>query len=279
MPPPPKPTPAPAAVLVPVPEAPWERADTKHTLVDIGWVSVPPKVRHRGGEYDLLVHFHGGKDNQVGNVERAGLQAVYVSVNLGNGSSEYGSAYRVPAAWPRLLAHTTKVLTDEHKLPATGPRRVALSAWSAGFASLKEVLAQPGAMELADAVLISDGLFTSFDKNNAPDLAGYVNVVAFGRQAMRGEKLFVSTHASIPTVGYPDTTATTYALLEQLGLPRTATPGSLGPRGMRRLYEVRVGDLYVAGYEGVTAKDHIDQLRGMGEAHYRMLETRWAKVP
>ncbi len=258
-------------------EPPWERADTKHTLVDIGWVSVPPKVRHRGGQYDLLVHFHGGKDNQVGNVERAGLQAVYVSVNLGNGSSQYGSVYRDPGAWPKLLSHTTKVLIDEHKLPATGPRRVALSAWSAGFASLKEVLAQPAATELTDAALISDGLFTSFDKNNAPDLGSYGPVLDFARRSLRGEKLFVSTHASIPTVGYPDTTQTTYAVLEHLGLSRVPTPGALGPRGMRRLYEVREGDLYVAGYEGVTAKDHIDQLRGMGEAHYRLLEQRWGR--
>ena len=61
-------------------------------------------------------------------------------------------------------------------------------------------------------MLLSDGLFTSFERGQAPDLSGYVPLLSFCREALDGKKLFVSTHTSIPTVGYANTTETTLAV-------------------------------------------------------------------
>jgi hypothetical protein len=61
-----------------------------------------------------------------------------------------------------------------------------------------------------------------------------------------------------------------------IALPKTPS-SNVGPREMKELYAVDKGSFHVRGYEGVTAKDHVQQARAMGETLYPYLKTRWAK--
>jgi hypothetical protein len=51
---------------------------------------------------------------------------------------------------------------------------------------------------------------------------------------------------------------------------------AIGPRGMREIYESHRGSFHVAGFEGMTAKDHIDHIKGMSETLLPYLRDRWA---
>ena len=65
---------------------------------------VPTFFRPVAGTYDLVVHFHGIPSLQEENFERAHLNAIVVSVNLGIASDAYSNAFRAPGSFDALLA-------------------------------------------------------------------------------------------------------------------------------------------------------------------------------
>src|SRR5579872_4194308 len=57
---------------------------------------VPTFFQPVDGLYDLVVHFHGIPSLQEDNFERARVNAVVVTVNLGIASDAYAAAFRAP---------------------------------------------------------------------------------------------------------------------------------------------------------------------------------------
>jgi hypothetical protein len=236
---------------------------------------VPTFFRPVDGTYDLVVHFHGIPSLQEDNFERAHVNAIVVSVNLGLASDAYSGAFRAPGSFDVLLQQTQRALDQTERAPGAKLGRIALSAWSAGFASVGAILKQPGVADRVDAVLLADGPHTMYDGPHHIYEPGMEKWVRFAEAAMRGEKLFALTHSSIQTLGYPSTTETIGELLRETSVDKTATE-AVGPRGMRAIYESHRGSFHVGGYEGQTAKDHIDHIKGMAETLLPYLRARWS---
>jgi hypothetical protein len=211
---------------------------------------------------------------QEDNFERAHVNAVVVSVNLGVASDAYSDAFRAPGSFDALLAQTQRALDKTGRAPGAHVGRIALSAWSAGFASVGSILKQPGMADRIDAVLLADGPHTMYDATHHIYEPGMEKWVRLAQAAMRGEKLFALTHSSIPTIGFPSTTETIGELLKLASVEKEPHP-AIGPRDMREIYECNVGDFHVAGYEGQTKKDHIDHIKGMSETLLPLLRERW----
>ncbi len=238
---------------------------------------VPPWFHPQAGGYDLIVHFHGLRELQEKNIEQARLNVAVVSINLGVGTDPYAAAFRDRKAFEKLLEETDGELGRSGRSGGAKLRRLALSAWSAGFVSVQRVLAHRDLADRVDAVLLADGFFTSYSNLekktiNTGSLAPFVDLAG---AATRREKLFVITHTAIPTVGYPSVTDTVGKLLEMSALERTPS-SEVGPKQMKLTYVVDKGDLHVHGYAGVTAADHVNQLRAAGETLYPYLHDRWA---
>lgn len=234
---------------------------------------------HRGN-YDLIVHFHGLGKIQEGNLEKTRINAAVVSINLGAGTDHYSSAFRDPQSFPKLLAETHDELVKSGRIPANARLgRLALSAWSAGYVSVERVMSEATNAEKIDAVLLADGFFTSFtDKKkrtiNTKPLDRFVRLAEL---AERDEKLFAITHSAIPTADYPSMDEVCGKFLELLSVPK-APSKLVGPRNMHETYAADRGSFHLKGYEGVTAKDHIDQIRAMGETLWPYLRERWEKA-
>ncbi len=241
---------------------------------------VPTFFQPEGGTYDLVVHFHGIPSLQEESFERAHVNAVVVSVNLGIASDAYSNAFRAPGSFEQLLQQTQRALDHTGRAPGATLGRVALSAWSAGFASVSAILSQPGAADRVDAVLLEDGPHTMYDAPGHIYEPGIQKWVRFAQAAMRGDKLFALTHSSIPTIGYPSTTETIGALLRETSVEKVpAAPSQApGPRGMREIYESHRGDFHVAGFQGQTKNDHIDHIKGMSETVLPYLRERWTSA-
>lgn len=240
---------------------------------------VPPWFHPRKDGYDLVVHFHGMRELQEKNIEQAHLDVAIVSVNLGVGTDPYSAAFRDPKSFTKLLENVDAELAKSGRSAGKPLRRLALSAWSAGFVSVQRVLASREHAEKVDAVLLADGFFTSYtnlEKKtiNAESLAPFVELAG---AAARHERLFVITHTAIPTTGYPSVGDTVGKLLELASLERGPAPGDPQPRGMKPTYAVDRGDLHVHGFGGVTAADHVNQIRAMGETVYPYLRERWGQ--
>jgi hypothetical protein len=235
---------------------------------------VPSFFRSLGGAYDLVVHFHGIASLQEENFERAHINAVVVSVNLGVASDAYANAFRAPGSFDALLKQAQRALDETGRAPGARLGRLALSAWSAGFASVGSILRQPGVAERVDAVLLADGPHANYIAPHRVNDGALERWAHIADAAIRGEKLFALTHSSIPTTGYPSTTETVAELLKLESVEKVPTQAA-GPRGMRAIYESHCGDFHVEGFEGQTAKDHIDHIKGMSDTLLPYLRERW----
>jgi hypothetical protein len=237
---------------------------------------LPPWFSPQATGYDLIVHFHGLGRLQEANVERAHLNVAVVSVNLGVGTDQYGNAFRDGAAFEKLLAEVEEEIDKSGRRRGAHLRRLALSAWSAGYVSVARVLALPQVVDRVDAVLLADGFFTSFTNikkrtMNTEPLEKWVHLV---EAASQGTKLLAITHTTIPTGDYPSVEEVVAKLLEMTSTSKVPT-NTVGPKDMKEIYAVDRGSFHVKGYEGVLAGDHIKQIKMMGETLYPYLKARW----
>ena len=237
-------------------------------------VWVPPRVR-RPDHLALVVHFLGAAwlpEQAVAGLERPTVAAV---VNLGAGSGIYDRTYSDPAAFDSLLARSARAASSVIGRPVRFTH-ITLVGFSAGHGAVRAILRDPAHFARVDAVLLLDGMHTSYVPEGTPLAAGgkvdTTNLVAFerfARAAMRGEKRFLVTHSEIFPGTFASTTETADWLLAALGLRRTPVL-RWGPRGMQQLSEVKSGGFELMGFAGNSAPDHIDQLHAMPEMLRRL---------
>ena len=228
------------------------------------------------GGYDLIVHFHGTGKLQEGNLDRSQINAAVVSINLGVSTELYANAFRDPQSFQKLIAEAQDEIEKSGRGQNAKLRRIALSAWSAGFVSVAKIMSDPASAARVDAVVVADGFFTSLTniKKRTVNGASIERFVTLAEAATKDEKLFTITHCSIPTVDYASTEETAAKLLEMTSSTKTPSK-NVGPKNMHETYAVDRGAFHVKGYEGVTAGDHIKQIAAMGETMYPYLKTRW----
>jgi acetyl esterase/lipase len=219
---------------------------------------------------DLVVHFHGAawlSEQAVAGINDHTVAAV---LNLGTGSGVYDRSFSDPAAFDSLLAGVTRVVSTEIGKDAR-IGHITLVGFSAGHGAVRAILRDPRQFARVDAVLLLDGMHTSYVPEGKPLAAGgaldTTNLAAFAnfaRAAIRGEKRFVVTHSEIFPGTFASTTETADWLLHELGLHRTPVL-RWGPGGMQQLSEAKAGNFELLGFAGNSAPDHIDQLHAMPE--------------
>jgi hypothetical protein len=238
------------------------------------WVSDRARA---ADSFDLVVHFLGAAWLPEQAVAALDDRTVAAVVNLGAGSGAYQRPFTDPAAFDSLLAGVTReVSAVAGRAARIG--RVALVGFSAGHGAVRTILRDPRHFERVDAVLLLDGMHTSYVPEGTVLAAGgtldttnLAAFAAFARAAMRGEKRFVVTHSMIFPGTFASTTETADWLIHALGLHRTPVL-RWGPRGMQQLSEVRAGRFEVLGFAGNSAPDHIDHLHAMPELLARTLK-------
>ena len=155
--------------------------------------------------------------------------------------------------------------------------RVTLVGFSAGHGAVRAILREPRHFAAVDAVLLLDGMHTSYVPERTVLADGgtldTTNLAAFARfaaAAVRGEKRFVVTHSEIFPGTFASTTETADWLLAALGLRRTPVL-RWGPRGMQQVGEASAGRFELLAFAGNSAPDHVDQLHAMPELLARTL--------
>lgn len=227
--------------------------------------------------FDLVVHFHGSAwlaEQAVAGIDDHTVTAV---VNGGSGSGGYDRAFSDPSAFDSLLAGvTSEVSAVIGRAGRIG--RVTLVGFSAGHGAIRAILRVPRHVAKVDAVLLLDGMHTSYMPEGTVlsfggtlDTTNLMAFADFARAAMRGEKRFLVTHSEIFPGTFASTTETADWLLRSLGLHRTPVL-RWGPRGMQQLSEVRVGRFALLGFAGNAAPDHVDQFHAMPELLAQVLQ-------
>jgi hypothetical protein len=237
---------------------------------------VPDHARTRD-VIDIVVHFHGAAwlpEQAVAGLDEHTVTAV---VNLGAGSGAYDRGFADPTSFDSLLAGVMREVSAVIG-NAAHVGHVTLVAFSAGHGAVRAILREPRHFAIVDAVLLLDGMHTSYVPDGTVLAAGgtldTTNLVAFAdfaRAAIRGEKRFVVTHSEIFPGTFASTTETADWLISALGLGRTPVL-RWGPRGMQQLSEVRAGRFELLGFAGNSAPDHVDHLHALPELLARLIK-------
>jgi hypothetical protein len=237
-------------------------------------VWIPDGVR-RADDLGLVVHFLGAAWLPEYAVSRLGGNTVAAVVNLGAGSGIYDRAFADPAAFDSLLAGVAREVAGALGGEARF-RRVTLVGFSAGHGAVRAILREPRHFARVDAVLLLDGMHTSYVPEGTVLAAGGTldprnldAFVRFAEAAVRGEKRFLVTHSEIFPGTFASTTETADYLLHALGLRRTPVL-RWGPRGMQQLSEVHAGGFELLGFAGNSAPDHVDHFHAMPEMLARL---------
>lgn len=238
-----------------------ERPAGRREKLSIGALFLPERLKLKD-QTPLFVHFHGGTWLPEAAAAKAGGTAV-IAVQLGAGSSTYARPFSDPEAFGKLIEEA-EIKAGVKFAP------ISLTAWSAGYGAVREILKVPRYYERIARVLLIDGLHTGYRGGRPGPLESELETesleifVRFARDAVAGKKRMVVTHSEIFPGTFASTTETADYLLRQLGLKRRAVL-EWGPRGMQKLSETRAGRLLVIGYAGNSAPDHVDQLHALPE--------------
>jgi hypothetical protein len=215
--------------------------------------------------YDVILHFHGAHPYVRDLVEKANIDAVVAVFNAGNGAEKYSQGFGAGGTLTSLLRQVD--MATAALCPGAKLRRVALTAWSAGYAATEKLLTSEQDRERVDAVLLADGLHAGFTDR-------YKRVFApnalqafrdFGQLAKDGKKLFAITHSSIMTDGYGSTTECSRLLLKALNVACEDD-----------LVSGKSGAFSIEGFTGDDKSAHIVQFRQMDTALLSKLHARWS---
>jgi LysM repeat protein len=229
----------------------------------------------RSGSFDVMFHFHGHEAARKEWV-RVMNGAVFVGVDLGLGSGPYAAAFRSPEAFKRLVESVEAAMAKKHGRKRARARKIGLSAWSAGYGAVGEIINQSYGRRVVDVVILLDGLHSGYGPVtlNEQQLAPFVS---FAREAKAGRKLMFVSHSSIIPPGYASTTETANFLISKLGgRPRKARPRASDPMGLELISRFSRGNFHVRGFKGNDKMDHCAHLglyRDVLKVHVRR---RWS---
>ena len=227
--------------------------------------------------YDVIVHFHGAPPVRKTLVQVA-RGVAFVGVDLGNGSGKYSDAFERRESFPELRRAIEAALKRQSGHSQAHIRHLALSAWSAGYGAINEIL-KYGDHDI-NAVVLLDALHAGWEPSHKRD--GTVNsvsaafiapTIAFAQKALRGEKILVFSHSYVDPVAYPSTALTAQLLLSELGVSQQERTI---PAGM--LTQVKALDqagLHVWSYRGHDELAHCAHISLMARVLRDILEEAW----
>lgn len=227
--------------------------------LELGTLFIPENLKSKP-RLPLFIHFHGGVWLPEVAAARAGNTAV-ISIQLGAGSSVYAKPFADQKLFERLIA-------EAESRAGVKFSPITLTAWSAGYGAIREILKTPENYSRVDRVLLIDGLHTGYVGGKPGPLESELETdkleifLRFARDAVAGRKQMIVTHSEIFPGTFASTTETSDWLIGQLGLKRRAVV-KWGLMGTQQLSEVRVGKFLLVGYAGNSAPDHVDQLHSL----------------
>lgn len=241
-----------------------ESPDGRREKLELGALFLPAKLKLKPS-IPLFIHFHGGTWLPELAAVKAGNSAV-ISIQIGSGSGAYAKPFSDLMLFSRLLAEAEAKAGMKFSL-------VSLTAWSAGYGAVREILKVPEHYARVDRVLLIDGLHTGYIggkpgqgslQESQLETDNLEIFLKFARDAVAGRKQMIITHSEIFPGTFASTTETADWLLRQLGLKRKAVV-KWGPTQTQQLSEVRAGRFLLLGYAGNSAPDHVDQLHSLPE--------------
>jgi hypothetical protein len=262
-------------------------------------LSFPPGFTTRDGAYDLVVHFHGNTEAVEESYALAHIDAAVVIINLGEGADRYEQRFSDPSRFSAILDRVQKKIA-ERGVQKPHMRRLALSAWSAGYGAVLRLIDQPVVQDRLDAVLLFDGMHARYEPGTETSRADRPSLAAgdvapflrLARRAVDDELLFFITHSRIQpeNASLASVRETADVILDSLDIQRAKVSGVVKPRMLKAVEGIYARrsmlpmqaltvaidhQLMVAEYDGRDPLDHVAHLLQMSQIGLPRLGLRW----
>ncbi len=257
------------------PDPGWGVYDRWSRAVSMGQMIAPQRGGiSRSGRFDLIVHFHGHAPIRKEFVKSA-KGIVLVGIDLGIGSGAYSRAFASPVVFTKLLRSVEAEMAKRHGRKRATVRKLALSAWSAGYGAIAQILRQPAAKQV-DALILLDSVHAGYaDKTRKTLKTGSLQpFVKFARRSARGYRFMFQSYSSIIPPGYASTREVAHYVIGQLGAkPRKGRRNDV--LGLKLFERYDRGGYHARGYRGRDKPDHCAHLGLMKDVVKVHLKRRW----
>ena len=246
--------------------------------LSMGRIAIPQRGGHTSDMgYDVVIQFHGHSPVRKTLVQVA-RGVVYVGIDKGLGSGPYSDAFANPDVFQALWRSIEAALKHQSGDERAHIRHLALSAWSAGYGAVNEILKYGD--DRIDAVILLDGLHAAWNPAARDHDAGVASLSSlplsptfrFAKKAARGEKIFLFTHSDVNPESYPSTRQTADLLLHELGLTRTATDP--GEDRFGQWATVDHAGFHLWSFKGANELAHCSHIPHIARALY-LIEDAW----
>jgi hypothetical protein len=235
-----------------------------------GEIFVPEGFKPAGEAVDLHAHFHGTWKRVEPAFVEAKRPGVLVTVSIGAGSKVYEAPFREKDSFQKVLAEVLEVLDREKIVPGAKRGRLTMSAFSAGFGAVREILRREDEYAAVEALVLADTLHAGYDAAKKPDPVDMAPFVRYAKDAAAGKKELWVTHSAVVPPGYASTTETADALIEAAGVKREKTEEK-NALGMALSSKADKRRFHVRGYDGRLGPDHMMHLYNLAE-FFRQVE-------
>lgn len=245
-----------------------------------GDLYVPPTFKPVGSKVNLVFHLHGAHWAARQNIYDSGVNAVGISIVLSGLSSVYSNQFNRAtnrAFLQNVLDEALSILETEGIVQQPEWGTFCLSAFSAGYGGVREILAVPEYYSALDIVYCADCPHTSYVSGDQVNPSQMVDFLQFSQDAAVGETHFLMTHSQIVPGSYASTTECADYLIAGVGATRVSDPktypdAGISARDMHQLTTATLGNFKVRGFSGATANDHMDHLYVMDVFYAELFE-------
>ena len=231
-------------------------------------IFIPETFKPGSKGFDLVFHLHGNSKTAETQIKKTEADAILFNIYLGLLSSPYREYFEDSTKFGIILNTVKDTLASSGIVDANEIDDFIITSFSAGYGGVREMLKYERYYRMIDVITLADGLHSDLD--SALMKKQMKDFTRFAKDATEGEKIMVLTHSNIEPENYASTTETADYLIERVNGERfmVSRKDSIG-----RLYsEFHKGNLYIKGYRGDTAEDHMKHLYHIDKMLSKVLE-------
>ncbi len=246
----------------------WNRAPTH------GQMLIPARGGVKNGKFDVIVHFHG-HDPARKEFVRVMDGVVLVGITLGIGSGVYTETFAAPNAFKDLIESVEAEVAKKRDLKSAKARKIAVSAWSAGYGAVEQILRQKWGKEHVDTVILLDGLHAGYDGDGSLNDKQLEPFVDFAKRAKAGKRFMFVSHSSIIPPDYASTTETASYLVHKVGGKYKEAKKRKDRWGLELNHRFDAGNFHVRGFDGNDKMDHCAHIGLLKDVLKTHVKPRW----
>jgi hypothetical protein len=167
---------------------------------------------------DILVHFHSPGWLIRQEMVKENRSAIVVSVNYPGLSS----SYRIPFSedtglFKKILTDTLSVATAQYPGAPAKIRILTIASFSAGYGAVREILKSPEYYRQIREIILMDSLYAGIEDTTSRKLVekDVEPFIPFLNDAVKGKKIFISSHSAQLPKTYAGTPETNHYLIKK----------------------------------------------------------------